>query len=249
MILYFSGTGNTEYLAKNLSQILEDEVVDLFSYIKNNKNKDFHSEKPLILLSPIYGWRLPRFLSRYLKKCKFSFNRDIYVIVNYGDSAGNADKYIREDIKTLGLNYKGLYGIKMPENYLMLFNLDSDETNRNVVKSAKDEILKAGNIILENKNFNKPKIGLIDRFLSSVVNSVFYKFIVKDSKFYYTDKCISCGACKDFCVLNNITYENGFPKWNGRCTHCTSCISKCPTCAIEYGKKTVGKNRYLFKNL
>lgn len=34
MILYFSGTGNSEYLAKSLASELEDEVVDLFSYIK-----------------------------------------------------------------------------------------------------------------------------------------------------------------------------------------------------------------------
>lgn len=32
MILYFSGTENSRYLAEKLGQLLEDDVVDLFSY-------------------------------------------------------------------------------------------------------------------------------------------------------------------------------------------------------------------------
>lgn len=78
---------------------------------------------------------------------------------------------------------------------------------------------------------------------------MFFKFIVKDKKFYYTDKYIECGKCEKECVLNNISYIDGKPKWNGNCTHCMACLSKCPTGAIEYGKKTVGKERYLLKNI
>ncbi|WP_414731746.1 4Fe-4S dicluster domain-containing protein [Anaerococcus sp. NML200537] len=36
---------------------------------------------------------------------------------------------------------------------------------------------------------------------------------------------------------------------NGRCIHCSACISKCPRSAIEYGKKTRGKKRYLLNKL
>lgn len=247
MILYFSGTGNTEYLAESLSKQLDDEVINLFDDIKNNRQGDFYSEKPFVIISPTYGWRVPRFLSHYLKRSNFSGNKDIYVIMNFGSSSGNADKYIRRDIQTLGLHYRGLYEIKMPENYLALFELDSDDANAKIVNEASNEIVNAGNLILADKNFNKPKISLLKRFLSSAVNDIFFKFIVKDKKFYSTDKCIQCGVCAKVCVLNNIDYIDGFPNWNGNCTHCMACVSKCPTGAIEYGKKTVGKDRYLLE--
>ena len=145
MILYFSGTENSEYIANNLRKILVDDSIDLFHFIKNGENQTFESEKPFVLVCPTYSWRVPRFLSEYLQKCEFKGTRDIYVVMNYGDSFGNAIKYIKANTKKLGLNFKGLYGIKMPENYLMLFDLDSDETNRKIVESAKAEILKAGN--------------------------------------------------------------------------------------------------------
>ena len=39
MIIYFSGTGNSEYIAKRLGELIEDEVINLFDYIKNNENR------------------------------------------------------------------------------------------------------------------------------------------------------------------------------------------------------------------
>lgn len=249
MILYFSGTGNSEYIAKKMAEDLSDDTLDLFTYIKNKKKGNFHSEKPFVLVAPTYSWRVPRFLTKYLLESDFAGTKDIYVILNYGDSCGNAEKYIGANTKNLGLNFKGLYGIKMPENYLMLFNLDSDEHNRKLIDEANDKITKAAAIIKEGKNFLEVKSGFAGKLESSLINKIFFKFIVSDKKFYYTDKCIKCGLCAKNCVLNNITYTDGYPVWNGRCTHCASCIAKCPTGAIEYGKKTIGKERYLLSRV
>lgn len=55
MILYFSATGNSEYLAKSLGDELGDEVVDLFSYIKEGKLGVFESDSPFILITPTYS--------------------------------------------------------------------------------------------------------------------------------------------------------------------------------------------------
>ena len=45
MILYFSGTENSEYIANNLRKILVDDAVDLFHFIKNGEKQTFESEK------------------------------------------------------------------------------------------------------------------------------------------------------------------------------------------------------------
>mgnify|MGYP002728531920 CR=1 FL=1 len=58
------------------------------------------------------------------------------------------------------------------------------------------------------------------------------------------DKCIGCGKCAKMCPLNNIKLKNSKPVWGKNCTHCMACICLCPTEAIEYGKKSVGKPRY-----
>lgn len=245
MILYFSGTGNSEYLAKSLASELEDEVVDLFSYIKEGRPGVFESDSPFILVSPTYSWRVPILLSKCLLTCDFKGSRDFYAVMNYGDSYGNAYDYIKEDLDKLGLNFMGLYGVKMPENYIMLFDLDNPETNKKIIAKAKSKISNIAKYIKNKEEFPKRKVGIVGKFQSAIINPIFFKYITKDKKFYATDKCISCGLCQKVCVLNNISYKDGRPVWNGSCTHCAACISKCPVGAIEYGKKTRGKERYL----
>lgn len=249
MILYFSATGNSEYLAKSLANELGDEVVDLFSYIKEGRPGVFESDRPFVLVCPTYSWRVPLFLSKYLLNCGFIGSRDFYVVMNYGDSCGNAYAYIKEDLDNLGLNFKGLYGVKMPENYIMLFDLDSPDINKKIIAAAKNEIGNITRYIKNKDNFPKKKVGLIGKFQSGVINPIFFKFITKDKKFYATDKCISCGLCEKVCVLNNISYKNGRPIWKGTCIHCSACISKCPLGAIEYGKKTLNQDRYLLSKI
>lgn len=249
MILYFSATGNSEYLAKELGDKLNDKVIDLFAHIKEGRAGDFVSGKPFVLLSPTYSWRVPRFLSAYLSKCNFKVSRDFYVVMDYGDSSGNAYKYIKEDIEELGLNFRGLYGIRMPENYVMLFDLEADEVNRRIIGESTREIDKISTYIKKRETFPKKRVGLLGKLQSALINPIFFKFIVKDRDFYATDKCISCGLCEEVCVLNNISYKEGKPVWNGKCTHCSACISKCPVAAIEYGKKTQGKKAYLLSKI
>ena len=99
--------------------------------------------------------------------------------------------------------------------------------------------------ILQGKPFPKQNISPKDRMKSGSVNTVFYKKFVKAKPFYTTDNCVGCGACADRCVLNNITIHNGKPVWGDNCTHCMACICGCPTEAIEYGKKSLGKPRYM----
>ena len=80
--------------------------------------------------------------------------------------------------------------------------------------------------------------------MSGSVNKMFYSLFVKADAFNVDGKCIGCGKCEKICPLNNIKIQNGKPVWGKECTHCMACICHCPTEAIEYGKKSIGKPRY-----
>ena len=97
--------------------------------------------------------------------------------------------------------------------------------------------------------FPVPRNNLYDRFMSGPVNPIFYQFFVKATAFQTDDTCIGCGQCVKNCPMNNIALENGKPIWGNQCTHCMACICYCPTEAIEYGKKSIGKPRYHFEQL
>ena len=136
--------------------------------------------------------------------------------------------------------------VVMPENYVALFSVPEEAECRRLTADAARKIKDSVRYIREGADFPEVKPGVLDRVKSSgLLNAGFYGFLVKSKKFYATDACISCGKCVKSCVLNNIRLVNGRPEWGKKCTHCMACISVCPEEAVEYGKHTVGKRRYL----
>ena len=66
MILYFSATGNSEYVAGRIAAGLGDECVDLFDRIRSSDDAPLRSEGPLVVVAPTYAWRIPRVVASWL---------------------------------------------------------------------------------------------------------------------------------------------------------------------------------------
>jgi len=243
MVLYFTGTGNSKYVAEKIGSIIDDDVVNLFDRIKNKDYSTISSENSFVVVCPTYAWQVPHIVKDYLLRTPLNGNKDIYFVLTCGDSIGNAYGYAKKIALQKGLNIKGVAKVIMPENYIAMFGSPDNKTARKIIKKADNTIENIAKIIKDNKEISN-KISLMDRVNSSVVNIAFYGLCVKDSSFYYTDGCVSCGLCQQVCPLNNITIEKGKPKWSGNCTHCMACINHCPKEAIEYGKHSKGQNRY-----
>lgn len=71
MILYFSGTGNSKYLAETMANHLNDTTVDIAEHIQAGKHPTFDSDKPYVIVTPVYAWRIPRVLEQWMKACRF----------------------------------------------------------------------------------------------------------------------------------------------------------------------------------
>ncbi len=246
MVLYFSGTGNSKYVAEQLAKNTGDELVSINDKLKNKETSAFFDEK-LIFVVPTYAWRIPKIVRNWILNTDFKNAKNAWFVMTCGSEIGNADKYNIKLCNKKGFNYMGSAQIVMPENYIAMFNSPSQEEIKEIVSKADIEIQKLLNFISENKAFSVSQSKLQDKFMSSVVNTLFYPMYVKSSSFYANDKCVNCSKCAKVCPLNNIEIKNGKPVWDKNCTHCMACISYCPTCAIEYGKKTVGKARYTFE--
>ena len=169
--------------------------------------------------------------------------------MNCGSEIGNAAKYNQELAKQKNLKYMGTAQIIMPENYIAMFSAPDKAEARAIVEQAKSDIQNVIGCIHAGLEFPAPRNNLYDRFMSSAVNPIFYKKIVKADSFVVNDTCVGCGKCVQLCPLNNINLINSKPEWGSRCTHCMTCICYCPKEAIEYGKKSIGKPRYHFEAL
>ncbi|WP_366008713.1 4Fe-4S binding protein [uncultured Eubacterium sp.] len=50
-------------------------------------------------------------------------------------------------------------------------------------------------------------------------------------------------------IIAVLLSKSTYAIWGNQCTHCMACICYCPTEAIKYGKKSIGKPRYHFEQL
>lgn len=237
MIVFFSGTNNSAFVARSLANLLGDECVPIFS-------RSLCNDKPIVFVCPTYCWRIPRFFSRLVKKSRFIVPKQAYFVQTCGSEIGNSAHYNRKLCISAGLDYKGTAAVLMPENYIAMYDSPSLEEAHRIVERSKPAIIDIANRISKGLVLKDERPTLWFRFLSGPVNPLFYCFFVRDKAFWTTDACISCTHCQKVCPMKNISMEEGRPAWHGKCTSCMACIASCPKKAIEYGKKSKGRTRY-----
>lgn len=245
MILYFSGTGNSEYVARRLAHATGDEIRNLFPAIRSGKSAPLCSEKPWVLVVPTYAWRIPRVVESLLMRTELSGSRELYTVMTCGDGIGNAGKSLRALCERKGLRDRGVMEVVMPENYIALFQTPSREEALAIIDRAEGVIDRAAALINRGEAFPDRPVSLAGRVSSGVVNQAFYPLFVHARKFRVSDACISCGTCAAVCPLGNVLIANGKPVWGKSCTHCMACICRCPAKAIEYGRHSKGLPRYV----
>lgn len=249
MILYFSGTGNSKYVAQRMAEALNQSLLSMNDRIRSHDTSPVETDERLVIVTPTYAWRIPRVVSEWLGKTALTGAERIWFVMDCGSEIGNAAGYNRQLAAQKQLQYMGTAQIIMPENYIAMFNAPPKEQAKSIVGQAEPELQKVLTQLKAGQEFPPPRDNLYDRFMSGPVNPVFYRFFVKAEAFRATSACIGCGKCVELCPLNNIRLENGKPLWGKNCTHCMACICYCPKEAIEYGKKSRGKPRYHFEAL
>ena len=250
MVVYFSATGNTEFIAKELATRLNDECVNLLDRIKAGDNTPLHSEKPFVICAPIYVCEMPRFMTKYLKKQSFEGSKDAYFVFTSGGYCGPAGVLAKKIVKAKKMNYHGYAEFQMPRNYVASDAypmLGKEETEQRITASyGQLETVTAD--ILNGKELTPSRhVYVFETLITVPFNPVWCKLKLKAKSFHTTDACMGCGKCAKLCPLNNVEIVDGKPVWGKQCTHCMACIANCPTGAIEYGKITQNKERYTFK--
>lgn len=247
MIIYFTGTGNSEYIAKAIADRLEDEVVCSNIYIKENKTGVFSSEKPFVFVFPVYLSISPAIFREFVKSCSFEGNPNAYFVPTCASADGSVPNASDELCRETGfLNYMGCCKVCMPQNYIIMFKPTPQQRKEELYKDALTlvdgicDTIKAGEKLLEEpcSNFEYVCTKLVEKWYNSS--------FTKTKRFNVSDECIGCGACERNCPTNSVKMEKGRPVWvNKVCIHCMACISKCPKKAIEFGKITKGKERHV----
>ena len=242
-VYYFSGTGNSLKIAKDLAAELRDAELISIARVINSEPKVNYEKIGIVF--PVYMWGLPVIVSDFLKKLKDSKSY-FFAVATYGGFPGATIVQAAKLLRANGIKLSSGFTVRMPGNYTPMYGAIPEGKQRKMFEEAEKKVRTIAEFVRSAKTNKLEKSFPLVNWLFS---NKFYSFAAPhihemDKRFWADDKCTACGICEKVCPVSNITIANGKPAWHNRCQQCLACLQWCPAEAIQYGKSTEGRTRY-----
>lgn len=249
MIFYFTGTGNTGWVAKFVAQELNDELKLIPNEINGDMYYRLKEGERLGFIFPCYGWGVPMFVEKFIKRMEVENVSYLYFIMTCGDDTGMTADIFCQDVARKGWYCQLGYAIQMPESYVCLpgFDVDPKEKEQNKIMRSQTRMSLIIDDIIDGRGGFDTLPGRFPWIKSHVIRPLFNRFLITPKYFKTNYGCTGCGKCVKECPYHNIKLDAlKRPLWGDKCVQCMRCYHTCPTHAIEWGKFTKNKGQYLF---
>lgn len=251
-IYYFSGTGNSLVVARDIAEKINGKIIPVVSLLDQ---EIIHTNADVIgFVFPIYDYKPPNLIYQFIKKITNINSKYIFAVGTYGIILLGAMKKIEQHIKACGGELSSGYVVKMPHNGIGKKNISNDEQNKMFKRwRIKLEIISEN---INSRKKEKPEVmnipvhfilsGLIFEAMLPLLNLLWHVIRKGWNSLSFTsnNKCDGCGICMKICPVNNIEMVDNKPKWFEHCALCFACLQWCPKEAINAGSITEGMTRY-----
>lgn len=261
MIFYFSGTGNTRWVARQLAEGLHESLRFVPDELAPHDGAD--GGAPIVCAPapgeavgfafPVYAWGPPEPVLDLVRRLELRGDEEPYCffVCTCGDDMGRTRNILARALRKRGIRLHAGFFLNMPDCYVALpgFDVDSDEERTGKLNRAPQIVRHIVQAVgARQRDCFEEKPGWLPAFKSYVIRPLFNRYLITDRPFRADSRCIACGKCARACPVKNIVMQDGAPQWQGRCTGCLACFHHCPTHALQFGSRTKGKGQYLHDN-
>ena len=232
IILYFTGTGNSLYIARQLA----DENTEILSIPQMMKQRrhDFAADE-IGIVYPIYGHMPPNMVRNFIKQARLVAGYK-FAVLTFGMLDFNAAEIWDNISRQSGTTFDYINTIVMVDNWLPDFNM-ADQIKMD--KHIPEQLAKVKDDLGQQKKWVKPATDAARRahegfmYFSRLDPDI--GFLMRSEKYFQvTDACIGCGICTEVCPRGNYKLTSEGVKGEGDCDFCFSCIHNCPQHAIQF---------------
>lgn len=238
VVLYFTGTGNCLYVARQLAGA-DGETLSIPQLMRKEQ---FEIEADEIgIVYPVYGHMPPNMVRRFIQKAKLTADYK-FAVLTYGMRKCNSVEIWNEIARKAGVNFDYIGTIIMVDNWLPNFDMNeqmkidkhipeslaqitADLANRRQWHEAVTEEERMQHAGFLQRSGIDPEVGFV---------------MQSDRCFTVTDACIECGVCTYVCPRGNYELTSRGVKMQGDCEFCFACIQNCPQRAIQFKKNEEG---------
>lgn len=256
MIFFFTGTGNSHFVAASLAKSLGERLVYMPQAMAAGTMRfTLAAGESVGWVFPTYSWGPAPIAVKFAQEVQIDgvdAGTYMYMVASCGDELGLTADMWRATMAKRGWQCRLAMSVQMPNNYILLpgFDVDPKELENSKRQAAVGRVEHVAEQIKARSTKDDIVVGPMAWMKSKLVYPLFKHFYMSDRQFVAQDElCTRCGACaRMFCPNQNITMtaKDGRPEWQGACAMCLSCIHRCPNKAIQFGKMTQSKGRYHF---
>ncbi len=133
MVFYFTGTGNSLYIAKQI-----EETPISIPQIAHRKKQEYFADS-IGIVAPVYGHEVPAMVKDFLKNAVFHTDY-FYMILTYGNRHGGAAELAKQLCDACGIAVNYINVIMMADNWLPSFDMNEQ---REIDKKVEEENMAA----------------------------------------------------------------------------------------------------------
>ena len=247
-IYYFSGTGNSYYLAKKFAENFHDAVLVSIAHLDRGEDVLLDAECTGIFF-PVYCGGVPVIVHNFLKRIVLpeggQKGRFLYAVCTSSGVPGAALPIVEDILAERSIDVRACFHIRMPANYYPLSGALPEKQQQQIFQRAERALRIAAVMVKKRKKTHPLRIFPIDTFVKFVAGRAIATLAASDKAFKVNEKCTGCELCARICPAANIALDQaGHPSWTHHCEQCMACLQWCPQGAIQYGKVDPERKRY-----
>ena len=244
LTLYFSGTGNTRYIAEMFSHKMGATCLSIEKTM--DFSKEIKAHDTIAFCYPIYGSRVPRNIREFVVKHMSELTgKNIIILVTQLLFSGDGARVFTDMFWEGTINVIYAEHFNMPNNvcnFPLLRKPSQRKIQRYLAKARAKMERTCNNInngVVVKRGFSRP---------SQILGSIQGRVWQGNSKEQTTSKssaehkartgvkihkhCNACKICVSICPMQNLEKTQNIIEAKGNCIACYRCVNRCPSKAI-----------------